>query len=239
MADYKPYNLLYIHGYNTSFNDAITQGAQFGIDLKIPGRTFVFSWPSAGIYRGYQADEATVEVSLPALREYLGLILESTGEMPLNVVVHSMGNRAAIRLLESVARREIDTNRIQHVVFAAPDVDTQLFLQVSNKFAGAFKSATLYGTTGDWALQWSEFLHGGYPRAGLFPPVTLGEHFDTILVEGFDLANLGHGYYAEADRVLHDIYHLMLYGARPNERRCTVERIDSQTGRTYWALPLG
>src|SRR5262249_41139444 len=63
--------LIYIHGYNVSFEEAVIRAAQIGFDLKVEGITALFSWPSKGSVSGYPADEASVESSEPSLEEFL------------------------------------------------------------------------------------------------------------------------------------------------------------------------
>ena len=48
--------LVYIHGFNTSFDDAQRRAAQLGFDLKVPGITALYSWPSRGNLIAYLAD---------------------------------------------------------------------------------------------------------------------------------------------------------------------------------------
>jgi len=38
--------LVYLYGYNVGFEDAAIQAAQIGFDLKVPGATAFFRWPS-------------------------------------------------------------------------------------------------------------------------------------------------------------------------------------------------
>jgi esterase/lipase superfamily enzyme len=40
--------LVFLHGYNSSFDEAAIRAAQIGFDLKVPGVTAFFSWPSRG-----------------------------------------------------------------------------------------------------------------------------------------------------------------------------------------------
>jgi len=228
-------NVLYIHGYNVPFQNAITQAAQFGVDLKVPGRMFAFSWPSLGVVPGYAADEATIEVSIDVLREFIELIMDCTERTPLSIIVHSMGNRAAVRVLEMIGEGRI-ANCIKHVIFAAPDVDAQRFRAAVGIFRTVPKSATLYATRGDWAVQLSEVIHV-YPRAGLFPPILVEAGIDTVAVSGFNLLDIGHGYYAEAAPVLHDMFNIIHHGARPDVRP-RLERITHQPDSHYWSLPL-
>lgn len=236
--DCKPQNLLYVHGYNVSFGDAMTQAAQFGVDLKIPGKTFVYSWPSAGSLTGYAADEAAIEASLPFLETFVGMVRSQRVDVPLNVLVHSMGSRAIVRLLAKLANDTTCSEKspIGQVIFAAPDVDREVFADTASQFAGISKRTTMYATRADAALHLSEWLHK-YPRAGLAPPILTAQGIDTVLVEDFDLFSLGHDYCSKASPVLHDMFHLIRYDSSPNGRPA-IRQAKSTDGRTFWKLSL-
>jgi esterase/lipase superfamily enzyme len=231
-------NLLYVHGFNVNFDSAMLQAAQLGVDLKIPGATFAFSWPSAGNVNSYMADEAAIEASLPYFQEFLHRILQFTPDVPLSIIVHSMGNRAVLRVLDTIKREQkIETSgRIKNVILAAPDVDTNVFTHTMNRLATMPARSTLYATRADLALQASEFLHK-YSRAGLFPPVVTVPGMDTVVVEGFNLLNLAHGYYADAASVLHDMFILLHYGSEPESRPALIST-QTNDGAQYWKLQV-
>src|SRR5205823_2642013 len=63
--------LVFLHGYNVDFEEAAIRAAQIGFDLKVPGVTAFFSWPSCGTAAGYPADEACIEASEPYIAEFL------------------------------------------------------------------------------------------------------------------------------------------------------------------------
>src|SRR6202453_1032191 len=67
----EPEALVFLHGYNVSFADAAIRAAQIGYDLKIPGATAFFSWPSRGDPIAYAADEASIEASERAIADFL------------------------------------------------------------------------------------------------------------------------------------------------------------------------
>lgn len=60
---YPSHALFFLHGYNTTFEQAAIRAAQIGCDLKVAGPTAFFSWPSRGNTAAYSADEATIEAS--------------------------------------------------------------------------------------------------------------------------------------------------------------------------------
>jgi esterase/lipase superfamily enzyme len=236
--DCKPQNLLYIHGFNVSFEDAMMQAGQFGVDLKIPGRTFVFSWPSAARLLGhYAADEAAVEASIPFLEQFVAMIRRHSPEVPLNVLVHSMGCRAVVRLLDKLANGPATGGApIRQVIFAAPDVDHDVFAEAIGRSSGVSSRTTLYMTRADLALQVSELIHR-YPRAGLAPPMVAASGVDIVLVEDFELLSLGHGYHSKAAAVLHDMFHLIRYNSSPRNRPA-IREARSESGQIYWRLSV-
>lgn len=233
-----PHNLLVVHGFNVSFENAIRQAAQLGVDLKIPGATFLYSWPSAGRSAAYVVDEATIDASLPYLEQFISLILDRFPDVPLSILVHSMGNRVVVRYLENLARADTlpHRGRIANVIFAAPDVDTEVFMNAATLFSGIPGRSTLYATWGDIALRASELMHGS-PRAGLAPPVVTVPGMDTVVVEGFNLLELGHGYHGSASAVIHDLFMLINDGSPPS-RRPIIRAATTEDGRAYWRLPL-
>jgi esterase/lipase superfamily enzyme len=62
--------VIFIHGYNVSFEAAAIQAAQIGFDLSIRSAMAFFSWPSRGTLDGYLADAATIEVSEDAIADF-------------------------------------------------------------------------------------------------------------------------------------------------------------------------
>jgi Alpha/beta hydrolase of unknown function (DUF900)/CHAT domain/Effector-associated domain 7 len=52
--------LVFIHGFNVSFEAAALCAAQIGFDLQVPWIMAFYSWPSKGNLMGYTADEATI-----------------------------------------------------------------------------------------------------------------------------------------------------------------------------------
>ena len=48
--------LLFVHGYNVTFESALYRTAQIAFDLEFDGVPFLFSWPSKGDFQSYRAD---------------------------------------------------------------------------------------------------------------------------------------------------------------------------------------
>ncbi|UUT24060.1 alpha/beta hydrolase [Pseudomonas sp. T8] len=155
--------LLFIHGFNVTFEEAIWRAAQIGHDLKFPGVKLCYSWASCGKVMSYMSDEATVEWSASHLRDFLTEITQHLGLTRLHIIAHSMGNRALLSVLEDWEDKPGATP-ISQIVLAAPDVDAGRFKQVGKVF-GAYEQVTLYASQHDRAIQLSRSLRS-LPRAG-------------------------------------------------------------------------
>ncbi len=96
------HSLVFLHGYNVSFEEAAIRAAQIGFDLKINGVVAFFSWPSQGSLLGYAADEATIEASEPAIADFLCDFASAAGDDRVHLLAHSMGNRGLLRSLQRI-----------------------------------------------------------------------------------------------------------------------------------------
>jgi len=83
------------------------------------------------------------------------------------------------------------------------------------------------------AMNLSAKLHDA-PRAGYFTPYTVAAGVDTVAVPDFDIDLLGHGYFAQAEALLHDIYDLMRHGQPPAQRQRITPAVDQ--GASLWKL---
>ena len=226
--------LVFLHGFNVSFDRAAIRAAQLGFDLKIPGTTAFFSWPSRGSVSEYPADIASMEASEKYISEFLLEMSERSGAHRIHLIAHSMGNRGLLRAFDGLAqemRGRIGKN-LKQVFLAAPDIDEDLFRDLSDVYHSMATRTTMYVSSKDLALNSSGIIHD-HPRAGYTPPVTVVEGVDTVEVSNIDLTYLGHGYVANARPVLVDMYNVMATDAAPN-RRFGLQPAFTDDGEKYW-----
>ena len=72
------------------------------------------------------------------------------------------------------------------------------------------------------------------PRAGYFTPYTVAAGVDTVAVPDFDIDLLGHGYFAQAEALLHDIHDLMRHDEPPVRRQRIVPTVHQDM--SFWKL---
>jgi esterase/lipase superfamily enzyme len=228
--------VLFIHGYNVSFEQASLRAAQIGFDLSIKGPMAFFSWPSQGSLKGYLADAATIEASEGAITDYLSDFATRTAAERVHVIAHSMGNRGALRAVNRIAEKAHNQTGIpfSQFILAAADVDADTFRSLCSAYRRVARRTTLYVSERDRAVEASQWLHE-FPRAGLAPPVFVAPGIDTINVTNADLTMLGHGYVAEARGVLQDMHDLIRHGAPPGDRFGMREAL-TPAGEKYWLI---
>ena len=228
--------LLFLHGYNQSFEAAAIATAQLKYDLKIPHAAF-FSWPSRGTLPDYPADGASVDAAVPAIADFLSFLSDATKDrsVKLHIVAHSMGNRgllAALQRILLVGGQESEM-KFDSIVFAAADVDRDCFkdgVELTGRLSGL---KTLYASDGDRALLASGVARR-VSRAGFLPPIMVADQVHTVDASGFDFTFVGHGYVRTARPVLHDMYVSMHFGTEPDQRQ-GLQRRETADG-VYWRL---
>ncbi len=230
-----PHALFFLHGFNVTFEEAAVRAAQIGCDLKVPGATAFFSWPSRGAVAAYPVDEATIEASERAITEFLVDFAQNCGADKVHVIAHSMGNRGLLRALQRIAANAETRGKVKfgQIFLAAPDLDSGLFLDLARLYPEHSERTTLYASRHDLPVHLSAKLHDA-PRAGYFTPYTVAPGVDTVAVPDFDIDLLGHSYFAQAEALLHDIYDLMRLDAAPGKRPRITAAVDG--GVSFWKL---
>ena len=241
-ASFKDHALVFVHGFNTSFDDALYRTAQISYDLKFDGAPFVYSWPSGGKVASYTYDRGSAEQSEPHLAEFLDLVVKESGAKSISLIAHSMGNELLLRVLERMRPVAPEGVVISQVILAAPDVDRDKFTNIAREIMNFAKGVTLYAASNDRALGYSARFWGGVPRAGDVPatgPLVV-PGVDTIDVTSVSTDSLGlnHSGYAENNTLLNDIKLLIQTGERPPDKRIPIlEKMTTASGAAYWRYP--
>jgi len=228
--------LVFVHGYNNSFEDASRRVAQLVYDLDFDGTPAMFSWPSAESTTSYTVDEATVGVSGRRLADFLQVVAGESGATRVHLIAHSMGNRALLDALPLYLAKRTPAkpgSRLGQIVFTAPDVDRDLFVDAVPGIVGAAARLTLYASNSDKALRTSELLHGA-PRAGLAGDrlITLGG-LDSIDMSSIQADLMGHSYFADNTGAMYDLFRLLWRGDPPPRRCGMVGRGGAQASQSW------
>jgi esterase/lipase superfamily enzyme len=228
--------VIFVHGYNVSFDDAALRAAQIGFDLSVKGTMAFFSWPSQGQLQGYMADEATIEASESIIGDFLVDFATRSGAEAVHIIAHSMGNRGVLRAVNRIADRARQRTGLPfgQIILAAADDDADTFRNLCAAYRQVSLRTTLYVSTRDRAVEASHWLHD-FPRAGLMPPICVVPGIDTINVANVDLTLLGHGYVGAARDVLQDMYQLITHGSPP-AKRFGLREGATEAGERFWVI---
>ena len=234
---YKDHALVFVHGYNTSFDHAIYRTAQIAYDLKFDGAVFLYSWPSGGAVASYTYDRESAQASEPYLRQFLDLVVKQSGASSVSIIAHSMGNQPLLDVLKDMRVGGPQEVVINEVILAAPDVDADNFANVAQRIEGIAKGVTLYAASNDRALIvsrnfWRNPRAGDVPASG--PLIVPGIETIDVTAASTDSFALNHSGYAENNDLLQDIGKLILSGLRPPDQRLpALQRTPSPKG-DFW-----
>jgi esterase/lipase superfamily enzyme len=160
--------LIYVHGFNQTFETAALDAAHLSDGIKFRGRTMVFSWPSKAGFFDYAYDRESAMWSRDDFERVLSSIVAAPGSGRVHIVAHSMGTMLALESLRQLYARYGDTvaGRIGAVVFAAPDIDMDVFSSSITRIGPLAGKITVITATNDRALALSGRLAGGMTRVG-------------------------------------------------------------------------
>jgi esterase/lipase superfamily enzyme len=204
--------LLFVHGYNTRFEEAVYRFAQIVHDSGAPVVPVLFTWPSRGTLFEYAYDRESATYSRDALEAVLQAMVKDPNVGSISILAHSMGNFVAIEALrQMVIRNRSFSPKITDIMLASPDIDVDVFRRQIAEIEASDKRPpiTLFVSQDDRALGISGQLAGNGPRLGAVDPKA--EPYRSILekahVHVVDLSNvqsddlLNHGKFAESDVV--------------------------------------
>lgn len=234
--------LVFVHGYNVTFDKAARRTAQIHFDLQFPGVPLFFSWPSRGNPAEYSADRKEVESqSYRDIQRFLVDVARRTGAPRVHVLAHSMGADAVTRAI-----RELGTEGqiFDQIILAAPDIDRRVFHdEIAPRLSQYARRTTLYCSRNDRALLLSRYWNSWaepIPRAGDStdgPLLVAGT--DTVDASTIRTDLLGHSYYGDCVPLLHDVGLLLREGLSPDQRQLEPQVSEVATPddpRLYWLL---
>ena len=233
--------LLFVHGFNVKFEEAMIRAAQIAYDVKFQGSVVVFTWPAGSgdgfldstlITRTYNANAANAASSIPVLAAFL----KSLSELPVNIhmMVHSMGHQVSLPALAQVAD-SISHPILGELILNAPDFPVDQFQELAPKIQKIAHRITVYCSYNDNAIAASERYNkgrrmGACERADGIDVINVGE----IDAPSLGVAGLGHGYYASRP-ILGDVYQVLL--RIDAERRLFIRKSEPNAVENFYLRP--
>jgi esterase/lipase superfamily enzyme len=230
--------LVFVHGYNVSFDNAVRRAAQLAYDLGFDGPVFVFSWPSREKLLSYVGDRESAQLSAEAMREFLETVVAETKAARIHTIAHSMGNVALNEALQTMDTATLGKFKFGEMIHASPDLDLDLFQRTYNKLRKRGARSTIYAASSDKALGLSSWLRDrpqlGYIPSGGPSRLPTGAELIDVTTVNSDVFSLNHDLYANSPAIIADLKRLLQSGQRPPEKRSgDLERLQTKAG-VYW-----
>jgi esterase/lipase superfamily enzyme len=163
--------LVFVHGYNNRFGDAVFRFAQFVHDSDTGMTPILFTWPSRGSLFAYGYDRESAALSRDALEQLLNALVRDPAIEKVDILAHSMGNFLLLETLRQMAlRNRAIPSKIDNVILAAPDVDVDVFQSDILDMGNPHPKFTLFASRDDKALAISRWVWGSDARLGAIDP---------------------------------------------------------------------
>jgi esterase/lipase superfamily enzyme len=183
--------LVYVHGFNTSFEEARFRLAQIAVDGKFGGVAVLFTWPSKSELLAYGADKESATASRDAYFKLLNQFADTPGVGRIHILAHSMGTWLTMETLRESALAGAPDLRghLGDVMLAAPDIDLSVFKQQIARLDPSHFS--IFVAKGDRALQISASIQGDR-RLGAIDPNSDADRdmIEKLGVKVFDVSDM-------------------------------------------------
>ncbi|WP_294539182.1 alpha/beta hydrolase [uncultured Rhodoblastus sp.] len=204
--------LVFVHGFNTRFEDAVYSFAQILHDSRAYDDVapVLFTWPSKGKIVAYGYDRDSSTFSRDALENLLRHLADDPQVETISVLAHSMGNWVTLEALRQMAIRDGRVlPKIKLVMLADADVDVGIARQQILTLGPERPHIVLFVSETDRALAasrdfWEE------PRLGAIDPDV--EPYKTMLeqeqISAINMTHMpqhgffGHGKFSSDPRVV-------------------------------------
>jgi esterase/lipase superfamily enzyme len=204
--------LVYVHGFNTSFEESRLRAGQIVADSHFGGVPVLFTWPTKAQVFGYVSDKDSAMASRDALQDVLTEVSATPGVGKIHILAHSMGGWLAMEALRQAAlsgHRDLE-GHLGEVMLASPDIDMEVFESQMARIRPA--NVTVFATANDRALSLSSALAQSRQRVGAINPANAEDRskIEAAGAKVYDLSSASAGFidhdaYAVAPAVLRSI----------------------------------
>ncbi|MGL4441750.1 MAG: alpha/beta hydrolase [Bosea sp. (in: a-proteobacteria)] len=217
--------LVFVHGYNTRFDEALFRFAQVTHDAGGNSEVIpvLFSWPSWGKLSTYAYDRESAAVSRDSLANLLLELSNQPSIGHITILAHSMGGWLTMEAMRTIALRRGDIPRkINDLMLAAPDIDVDVAISQGKALTGHRPRITLFTSRDDRALGLSRLAWGSRAQLGAID-VAVEPYRSGLAREGVQVIDLSaettgdslkHGKFAESPRAVQAIAARLASGHR-------------------------
>jgi len=242
--------VVFIHGFNNSFDDAAGRLAEVWHFLGRQGVPLLYTWPAgAGGLFGYMVDRESAEYTVFHLKQTLAMLASMPEVKRIHIIAHSLGTHVITTALREmiIERRGAGENprdslRIRNLILVAPDMDLGVVRQrlMAEQFGPAIDQITVYTAQSDLALDISSYMTSG-KRLGNLKAADFDATAKAIFAseKNVNFVNvldadsfIGHSYFLDSPAASSDVIRV-LEGKKPGSQSRPL--IHNQG--SFWELP--
>jgi esterase/lipase superfamily enzyme len=179
--------VVFIHGYNNNFAEALYRFAQISADMDLQGTPILYSWPSTEKSYEYLHDRDSVLFARDGLQSLLEQLVKS-GTKKVTLVAHSIGSTLLMETLRqlSFAKDKTIAPIIDGVVLISPDIDETLFQMQLRSLQKIPEPFIIFSDDKDIALKISSFLTGRRNRLGQITNADVLAKYGILVIDTSD-----------------------------------------------------
>lgn len=159
--------VVFVHGYNTGYEDGLFRFAQFYNDLRLEDVPVHYSWPSAEKLLRYGYDRDSMLFARDGFKAALKSAMVAGAEKVL-IVAHSMGSMLVMETLReiAIAGDNFTRSRIGGVILVSPDIDIDVFRSQVRRIGDVPKPFVVFSSKRDRVLEFAANEIYGNGRVG-------------------------------------------------------------------------
>ena len=162
--------VVFVHGYNTGYEDGLFRFAQFYTDIGLDDVPVHYSWPSAEKLLRYGYDRDSMLYARDGFETAIRSVLAAGAEKVL-IVGHSMGSMLIMETLReiAIAGDAATRGRIAGVVLVSPDIDIDVFRSQVRRIGTLPQPFVVFSSKRDRVLKFAAAEIYGSDRVGALP----------------------------------------------------------------------
>lgn len=159
--------VIFVHGYNTGYEDGLFRFAQFYTDVGLDDVPVHYSWPSAEKLLRYGYDRDSMLYARDGFKATIKTVLAAGAERVL-IIAHSMGSMLVMESLRDFAiADDTDTQRkIAGVILVSPDIDIDVFRGQVRRIGKLPQPFVVFSSKRDRVLEFAASEIYGNTRVG-------------------------------------------------------------------------
>jgi len=159
--------VVFVHGYNTGYEDGLFRFAQFYTDVGLDDVPVHYSWPSAEKLLRYGYDRDSMLYARDGFKATIKTVLAAGAERVL-IIGHSMGSMLIMETLREIAiTGDAETQRrIAGVILVSPDIDIDVFRGQVRRIGTLPQPFVVFSSKRDRVLDFAASEIYGNPRVG-------------------------------------------------------------------------